>query len=115
MSSVLVSQQAVTFDDVVRASERVGVLARSTPVYTSRLFDEASGLKARFKCENLQRSGSFKIRGATNFIASLSGADRKRGIVTYSSGNHAQAVAIAASHFGVRATIVMPTDAPRAK
>jgi threonine dehydratase len=114
-SVVPVSQEPVTFDDVGRAADRVRVLARATPVYTSRLFDEAAGLKAYFKCENFQRGGSFKIRGATNFIASLGNEQRSRGVVTYSSGNHAQAVAIAASHFNVRATIVMPADAPRAK
>src|SRR5947209_4612091 len=68
-----------------------------------------------FKCENLQRGGAFKIRGALNFISQLSDADRKRGVVTFSSGNHAQAVACAAAHLNVKATIVMPTDAPKAK
>lgn len=108
-------QQAVTSDDVMRAGERVKELARTTSVERSRLFDQRAGVKAFFKCENLQRGGSFKIRGATNFIAQLTTQERKRGIVTFSSGNHAQAVAIAAAHFGVKATIVMPTDAPRAK
>ncbi len=110
-----VTEPAVTLDDVIVAGERIEALARKTPVQTSRLFDEAAGLKAYFKCENLQRGGSFKIRGAMNFMASLNEADRKRGVVTYSSGNHAQAVAIAAAHLGVAATIVMPTDAPKAK
>lgn len=109
------SGQAITAQDVAAAAERVKALARETPVQTSRLFNARAGLKAFFKCENLQRGGSFKIRGATNFVAQLSPEERQRGIVTFSSGNHAQAVAIAASHFGTRATIVMPTDAPRAK
>jgi threonine dehydratase len=109
------SEQAITAQEVMAAAERVKALARKTPIQTSRLFDARAGLKAYFKCENLQRGGSFKIRGATNFIAQLSPEERERGIVTFSSGNHAQAVAIAASHFKTRATIVMPTDAPRAK
>jgi threonine dehydratase len=100
---------------VQAASSRIRVLARRTPVFTSRLFDEAAGVRTFFKCENLQRGGAFKIRGATNFIQSLTEAERKRGVVTFSSGNHAQAVATAAAHAGVAATIVMPTDAPQAK
>jgi threonine dehydratase len=113
--SATVAEAAVTLEDVRAAAERIKVLARVTPIQTSRLFDERSGTRAFFKCENLQRGGAFKIRGATNFMAALSTGDRKRGIVTSSSGNHAQAVAIAAAHFGVKATIVMPTDAPKAK
>ncbi len=109
------TEHAVTFDEVVRASKRIVDLARRTPFETSRLFNEAAGIQTFFKCENLQRGGSFKIRGATNFMASLSPEERKRGVVTFSSGNHAQAVAIAAAHFGMAATIVMPTDAPKAK
>ncbi len=110
-----VAEQTVTLDDVIAASERIKALARHTPIYTSRLVNEASGVEAYFKCENFQRGGAFKIRGATNFLSSLSDEERKRGVVTYSSGNHAQAVAIAAAHFHVAATIVMPTDAPKAK
>lgn len=108
-------EQAVTIDDVTAAARRVKVLAGKTPVVASRLFDASADIRAYFKCENLQRGGAFKIRGATNFIAQLSPEQRRRGIVTFSSGNHAQAVAIAAAHFGVKATIVMPTDAPKAK
>ncbi len=106
---------AVTLEDIVAASERIQALAKKTPVLSSRLFDEAAGVRTVFKCENLQRGGSFKIRGALNFIAQLSAEERKHGVVTFSSGNHAQAVAIAAAHLGVKATIVMPTDAPKAK
>src|SRR5579884_3915557 len=109
------AEQTVTLEDVEAAAKRIHVLARRTPVFTSRLFDEAAGLRTYFKCENLQRGGAFKIRGATNFILSLTEAERKRGVVAYSSGNHAQAVAIAAAHAGVSATIVMPADAPKAK
>jgi threonine dehydratase len=110
-----VLEKAVTLDDVFAAADRIKALARKTPVESSRLFNEASGVSTFFKCENLQRGGSFKIRGALNFLMSLSAGERKRGIVTYSSGNHAQAVAIAAAHLQVPATIVMPTDAPKSK
>ncbi|MGA8027569.1 MAG: pyridoxal-phosphate dependent enzyme [Bryobacteraceae bacterium] len=105
----------VTFDDVLAASGRIQELARKTPAGKSRLFNEAARLSACFKLENLQRGGSFKIRGAANFLMSLNEEERRRGVVTFSSGNHAQAVAIAAAHLGVAATIVMPTDAPKAK
>ena len=106
---------AITLDDVREAAERIKALARNTPVLTSRLFDEAAGTKTYFKCENLQRGGAFKIRGALNFVMRLTPEERLRGVVTFSSGNHAQAVAMAARHLGVEATIVMPTDAPKAK
>lgn len=108
-------RSTVTFEDVLAASERIAALARQTPVMSSRLFDQASGVQTFFKCENLQLGGSFKIRGAANFILQLSAEERKRGVVTFSSGNHAQGVAIAAAYAGVPATIVMPTDAPKAK
>src|SRR5277367_5421643 len=107
--------EAVTFEDILLAAQRIEPLAERTPVETSRHFNEAAGVQAFFKCENLQRGGSFKIRGASNFILSLTPEERKRGVVAYSSGNHAQAVAIAAAHLGIQATIVMPTDAPKAK
>lgn len=109
------ARTAVSFEDVLAASARIAPLARNTPVMSSRLFDEAAGARAWFKCENLQRGGSFKIRGAANFILQLSAAERQRGVVTFSSGNHAQGVAIAAAYAQVPAVIVMPTDAPRAK
>jgi len=98
-------------DDVREAAGRIGPLIRRTPV----LFDEVDGRRIFFKCESLQRGGAFKIRGAANLILSLKPEQLRRGIVTYSSGNHAQAVAIAAAHVGARATIVMPEDAPRIK
>lgn len=107
--------QTVTFEDVLAASDRIRELVRKTPVLTSRLFDQASAVQAFFKCENLQRGGAFKLRGALNFLSQLTSEERRRGVVTFSSGNHAQAVAIAAAHLDVRATIVMPTDAPRSK
>ena len=100
---------------VREASLRIRPLARHTPVFSSTSVNEAAGLDVHFKCENLQRGGSFKIRGASNLILSLPENDLARGVVAYSSGNHAQAVAIAAHHVGAPATIVMPADAPRTK
>src|SRR2546425_5044419 len=106
---------AIRADDVRAAAERIRPLARKTPVMTSAGFDAESGVRTFFKCENLQRGGSFKIRGAANLVFSLSAAELERGVIAYSSGNHGQAVAIAARHAGARCTIVMPADAPRSK
>jgi threonine dehydratase len=100
---------------VREAARRITPLARRTPVLTSDALDQRSGLDAFLKCENLQRGGAFKIRGASNLILSLTPEQISRGIVAFSSGNHAQAVAIAAKHVGAKATIVMPDDAPRSK
>jgi threonine dehydratase len=106
---------AICPDDVRAAAVRIRPLARRTPVMTSASFDSQSGVRVFFKCENLQRGGAFKIRGASNLILSLKPEELARGIVTYSSGNHAQATAIASRHVGAHATIVMPEDAPRLK
>src|SRR5579864_5260060 len=106
---------AIQPDDVRAAAERIRPLARRTPVFTSTGFDTEAGAHVFFKCENLQKGGAFKIRGAANLILSLPETALARGVVAYSSGNHAQAVAIAAQHVGARATIVMPEDAPRSK
>jgi threonine dehydratase len=97
------------------AAERIRPLARRTPVMTSEAVDERAGCRVFFKCENLQRGGAFKIRGASNLVLSIPPAERERGVVAFSSGNHAQATAIAAKHVGAPATIVMPEDAPRSK
>lgn len=97
------------------AAERIRPIAHRTPVLTSRSFDAEAGVQTFFKCENFQRGGSFKIRGASNFIYSLGRDELRRGVVAYSSGNHAQAVAIAAESVGAPATLVMPEDAPRSK
>jgi len=105
----------VTFEDVQRAAERIKGLAQRTPVMTSHAFNEKSGVDAVFKCENFQKGGAFKIRGAANFLYSIPKGDLPRGVVAYSSGNHAQAVAIAAKSVGAPATLVMPEDAPRSK
>lgn len=106
---------AVDVDDVRAARERIAGQVHRTPVLTSRLLDEAAGRSLFFKCENLQRGGAFKIRGATNRVRAMSEQERGRGVVAYSSGNHAQAVALAAASMDVDAKILMPTDAPRAK
>ena len=105
----------ISLDDISRAAERIGKIAHRTPVMSSRTFDSRAGCAAAFKCENLQRGGAFKIRGAANFVYSISAADVRRGVVAYSSGNHAQAVAIAAASVQAPATIVMPRDAPESK
>src|SRR5437764_12862322 len=102
-------------EDVRTAAERIRPLAWKTPVLNSELFDAEAGVKTLFKCENLQRGGAFKIRGAANLVLSLPKESLAKGIVAYSSGNHAQATAIAAQHVGVPATIVMPEDAPKSK
>jgi threonine dehydratase len=105
----------LSVDDIRQAALRIAPLVKRTPVLTSRLFDVEAGSECFFKCENLQRGGAFKIRGAANFLFSLSAAELSRGVVAFSSGNHAQAVALAAAHTGVRAVIAMPVDAPKSK
>jgi threonine dehydratase len=97
------------------AHERIAARIHRTPVMTSRQFDEAAGAEVFFKCENFQRAGAFKIRGATNRIQSLTPAEKQQGIVAFSSGNHAQAVALAGREAGVRVLVAMPEDAPAAK
>lgn len=103
------------FDDVKRAASRLAGAAHKTPVLTSRTADAITGATLFFKAENFQRSGAFKFRGAYNSIAALSGAQRAKGVVAFSSGNHAQALAYAAKLLGVPVTIVMPKDAPAIK
>ena len=110
-----VINETVAFSDIQEASERIRPIAKRTPVMTSRGFDAAAGFEAFFKCENLQTGGAFKIRGASNFVSRLTAEQLQRGVVAYSSGNHAQAVAIAARAWGSTATLVMPLDAPRSK
>ncbi|HSB26638.1 MAG TPA: threonine/serine dehydratase [Pyrinomonadaceae bacterium] len=105
----------LTNDMIHAARERISSRIHRTPVMTSRLFNEVAGKEVFFKCENLQRAGAFKIRGATNKIQALSAAEKQRGIVAFSSGNHAQAVALAGREAGVRVQVAMPEDAPKAK
>jgi threonine dehydratase len=106
---------APTFDDVESAAARIAPYASRTPVMRSRVINEQLDADVVFKCENLQRTGAFKFRGAVNALSQFSAEQRRAGVVAYSSGNHAQAVALAASIFDIPATIVMPHDAPAAK
>jgi threo-3-hydroxy-L-aspartate ammonia-lyase len=105
----------LTFNDILKARERLHGVAHRTPVLTSRQFNEHSACEVFFKAENLQRVGAFKFRGAYNKLASLSDDERKRGALAYSSGNHAQAMALAGKLLGVQVVIVMPQDAPEIK
>jgi threo-3-hydroxy-L-aspartate ammonia-lyase len=105
----------LTIDMINAARERISSRIHTTPVITSRQFNEIAGKQVYFKCENFQRAGAFKFRGATNRIQSLTPEERKRGVVAFSSGNHAQAVALAGKEAGVRVVVAMPDDAPKAK
>jgi len=105
----------LTIQLIKEAAARIAGHIHRTPVITSRAFNERAGREVFFKCENLQRAGAFKIRGATNKILSLSDEERRRGVDAFSSGNHAQAVALASQEAGTRAVIAMPDDAPKAK
>ncbi len=105
----------VTYTDIVETRDRIADRIHRTPVHTSRTLNERVGAEVFLKCENFQRAGSFKIRGASNFLSRLSEAERAKGVVAHSSGNHAQAVAMAAASYGVPAHIVMPNDAPEVK
>ncbi len=105
----------LTIQLIKEAAARIDGHIHRTPVMTSRSFNERAGREVFFKCENLQRAGAFKFRGATNKILSLTEAEKRRGVAAFSSGNHAQAVALAAREAGIRAVIAMPDDAPKAK
>ena len=105
----------LTIEMIQEARERIGSRIHRTPVITSRQFNEAAGKEVFFKCENFQRAGAFKVRGATNKIQSLTAAEKQQGIAAFSSGNHAQAVALAGREAGVRVLVAMPEDAPAAK
>ena len=106
---------APTFDDVAAAARRIEGHAHRTPVMTSRTVDAATGAEVYFKCENFQCMGAFKFRGAFNALSRLDSDARGHGVIAFSSGNHAQAVALSARLLGIAATIVMPEDAPLAK
>ncbi|MFX1496236.1 MAG: threonine/serine dehydratase [Promethearchaeota archaeon] len=105
----------MSFQGIKNAYKRVSYLANSTPVMTSRTLDKLTAAKIYLKCENFQRAGSFKFRGAFNAMGILTKDKSKNGVITHSSGNHAQAVALAASILGMKATIVMPKGAPKNK
>ena len=107
--------QLPDYSDVVAAAQRLQGFAHQTPVFTSRTLDAETGAQVFIKCENLQRAGSFKFRGAFNALSQFDAHQRKAGVVAFSSGNHAQGIALAAQLLGMPATIVMPTDAPAAK
>lgn len=103
------------YKDVVAAAERIQGTAHKTPVMTSRTINRETGAELFFKCENLQRMGAFKFRGAFNALSKFDERQRRAGVVTFSSGNHAQAIALSASLLNIPATIIMPHDAPAAK
>jgi threonine dehydratase len=105
----------LNLEKIKEAAARIAGRVHRTPVVTSHSFNERAGCEVFFKCENLQRAGAFKIRGATNKILSLSEEEKRRGVAAFSSGNHAQAVALASREAGVSAVIAMPDDAPKAK
>src|SRR5579863_4747352 len=105
-------QSLPTYDDVLAAAARIDGHAHRTPVLTSRTANERTGAELFFKCENFQRMGAFKFRGAYNAIAQFTPEQKAGGVITFSSGNHAQAIALSAQLLGVKAVIVMPQDAP---
>jgi threonine dehydratase len=105
----------LTLEHIKEAAARIAGHVHRTPVVTSRSFNETAGCEVFFKCENLQRAGAFKARGATNKILSLTDDEKKRGVIAVSSGNHAQAVALAAGEAGIRAVVCVPEDAPKMK
>ena len=105
----------VTMDDVRDAAARIAGVAHRTPVLTSRTADAELGAQVFFKAENLQRMGAFKFRGSYNALAKFDAGQRRAGVVAFSSGNHAQGIALSAQLLGIPATIVMPHDAPPSK
>ncbi|MEQ1729091.1 MAG: threo-3-hydroxy-L-aspartate ammonia-lyase [Vicinamibacterales bacterium] len=104
-----------TFDDIDAAAHRIDGVAHRTPVVTSRTVDQRTGASVFFKCETLQRGGAFKFRGAYNALSTLDAGQRRRGVVAFSSGNHAQAVALAGKLLDIPRVIVMPSDSPEVK
>ncbi len=105
----------VSFDDIARAHERIKPQAKRTPVMTSATVDALTGARVFFKCENFQRMGAFKFRGAFNALSQLPPEQRHKGVVAFSSGNHAQAIALSGKLLGIKTVIVMPHDAPKVK
>jgi threonine dehydratase len=105
----------VSFDDIARAHERIKPQAKRTPALTSATIDALTGASVFFKCENFQRMGAFKFRGAFNALSQLQTEQRNRGVVAFSSGNHAQAIALSGKLLGIKTVIVMPQDAPQVK
>ena len=105
----------MTFEEILAAAERLAGVVHQTPVMTSRTLNESTGCEVFLKCENFQRGGAFKFRGAYNALSRLPERERRAGVITYSSGNHAQAVALAGRELGIAVTVVMPADAPAVK
>ena len=104
-----------TYDDVAAAAHRLKDMAHHTPVLRSSTADKRLGAQLFFKCENLQRTGAFKFRGAFNTLAQFTDEQRERGVLAFSAGNHAQAIALSARLLNMPAAIVMPEDAPASK
>lgn len=115
MNKTDLSTLPVSFEDIENAARTIDGAALRTPVFTSRLVDEHCGCSVFFKCENLQNTGSFKFRGAFNALSKLSDEDKQQGVLTFSSGNHAQALARAGQLLNIAVTIIMPADAPAVK
>lgn len=115
MSDIVQGQGLVGLTEIESAARRLAGIIIGTPLLPADALSDAVGAQVRLKCENLQRAGSFKIRGAYNFVSQLSDDQVANGIITYSSGNHAQAVALAGKLRGLRVVVVMPTDAPKVK
>jgi threo-3-hydroxy-L-aspartate ammonia-lyase len=107
--------KSVNFDDIVQAAQNLDGIANRTPVMTSRSFNEWTGYEVYFKCEHFQRGGAFKFRGAYHAVSGLDDDDKKRGVIAFSSGNHAQGIALAAKILGIETVIVMPQDTPGVK
>jgi threonine dehydratase len=112
---MMTNSPAISFDDIKHAHQRISPHVQRTPVLTSTIANQLTDANCFFKCENFQSTGAFKFRGACNALLQFSDEQKKRGVVTFSSGNHAQAIAKAAQKFGMRAVIVMPKDAPAIK
>lgn len=106
---------SVTYTDIEAAAQHLKGIAHLTPVFTSTTVDRITNAKVFFKCENFQRIGAFKFRGAYNALLQLSKAQKRQGVITYSSGNHAQAIALSSQLLSIQSTIVMPSDAPEVK
>ena len=102
----------ITYSDIVVAHQRIAGVVHRTPILTSTTADAAAGARVFFKCENLQRAGAFKLRGAYNALVQLPPEQKAAGVVAFSSGNHAQAVALASKLLGIKSVIVMPSDTP---
>jgi threo-3-hydroxy-L-aspartate ammonia-lyase len=115
MTSRVADLALPTYDDIESAADQIAGIAHKTPIATSRTVNARTGATVFFKCENLQRAGAFKFRGAYNALSRLTPDERKRGVVTFSSGNHAQAIALAGQTLGIPRVIVMPSDAPTVK